>query len=208
MAMSYTSLVADKSTTGSIKSWMNYGKIDSEGVLEDAQAMIYERLRANSMIISDAFPIKVGASSLDAPDDFIEAILVKDLTNQFDLEERDIVLLEGMRSYTNAVLDSGDPAFYCQSDEALNFDCKTTTTWTAKVYYFSVPAALSASNPTNFITRRHPQLLRMACLATAARHNHDDDIFNREQKLLFIEIDEIMVNDEMARSAYVPVSGP
>jgi hypothetical protein len=206
--MSYTTLVAAKSEPGSIRSWMNYAKIDVEGVLEDAQAMIYNRLRVRDMKASDVLPVAVGAGSANLPDDFIEAILVRDITNNFDLDERDEKLLEGLRSYTNGVLDIGDPAYFADYDDALNFDCKTTTAWKMKLIYYQTPAPLSSSNPKNFLTRKYPQLLRMACLAVAARHNHDAEIFATEQKLLFIEIDELKVNNEMAGTSYEPVRGP
>lgn len=207
MPMSYTSLVADKSTPGSIKSWMNYGKIDSEGVLEDAQTMIYERLRVREMRVSDLFPVRVGAASIDVPDGFLDPILVRNITSGCDLQPRDEAMLEQMRTYTGTTLDSGAPAYYSIVDEAITFECRTSEAWTMKAVWYGMPDPLSASNDKNFLTRRYPHLLRMACLAVAARHNHDDDIFAREQKLLFIEIDEIGAKDEMSRSTHVPVEG-
>jgi hypothetical protein len=47
--VNYSTLVADKTVAGSIKRWVNYGQIDSETVLTEAQALIYSMLRAREM---------------------------------------------------------------------------------------------------------------------------------------------------------------
>jgi hypothetical protein len=205
MVMSYTTLVADKNTAGSIKSWLNYGKIDSEGVLEDAQAMIYERLRVREMKARDTANIKVGASSCDLPDGFLDPIKLTDITNDVRLIFKESDELEDMMSFTDGVLDSGDPAYFDVAEEVFNFDCKTTTAWTLRSLFYKTPDPLSASAPKNFLTTRYPHLLRMACIATGARFADDEAVFGREQKLLWAEIAEIAAGDEMARSSDVPV---
>lgn len=205
MAMTFTTLVADKSTSGSIKSWQNYSKLDSEGILEEAQAMIYGRLRVREMRTADQFTVRVGLSSIDVPDGFLDPILAWDITNDCEIVPKEESDLERMRSWTDGVLDTGDPAFYAVYDEAFQFDCKTTTLWKLRATFYKRPDYLATSNPTNWLTKRYPQLLRMACLATGARFAHDDEMFAREQQLLFREIDELSVGDEMARSTDVPV---
>lgn len=206
MPMTFTTLTGDKSVSGSIKSWQNYSKVDAEGVLEEAQAMIYARLRTREMKTSDLFPVRVGAGSLDLPDGYLEAIQLKNLTTGCRLAYRDEADVEDMRTYDDSgVLDTGDPSFYGEYDEAFQFECRTTTAWKMKALFYKQPDYLSSSNLKNFLTIRYPHMLRMACLATAARFAHDDDMFAREQKLLFNEIAEISAGDEMSRSTDVPV---
>lgn len=205
MPMSYTTLVADKTVSGSIKSWMNYGKIDSEGVLEEAQTMIYQRLRTREMRASDTLPVAVGKASIDLPDGFLEAISVRDITNGCRLRFKEEEQLEAMRTWTNGVLDDGDPAYYGLFEEAFQFDCKTTTAFTIRTVFYKQPDLLANSNKTNFLTKRYAHLLRMACIATGARFNDDEDRFVREQKLMFLAIDDLAINDEMARNTEQPV---
>jgi hypothetical protein len=205
MAMTFTILTGAKSVDGSIKSWMNYARVDAEGVLLEAETMIAERLRVREMRVSDTLPVSVGDSGIDLPDQFLDPIEVRDVTNDSDIEYRDPSDLERMRSWTAAVLDSGDPAYYAVFDEQFQFDCKTTTAWTLRTLFYQRPTPLSSSNKTNFLTTRYPHILRMACLATGARFNRDDETFAREQRLLFASIDEANAKDEMARSTYVPV---
>lgn len=205
MAMTFTTLTGAKSVDGSIKSWMNYARVDAEGVLLEAETMIAERLRVREMRASDSLPVRVGDSGIDLPDQFLDPIEARDITNDADIEYRDPSDLERMRSWTATVLDSGDPAFYSIFDEQYQFDCKTTTAWRLRVLFYQRPTPLSSSNKTNFLTIRYPHILRMACLATGARFAHDDEVFAREQRLLFASIDEANARDEMARSTYVPV---
>ena len=89
MTMSFTSLTADKTTVGSIKSWQNYSKMDAEGILEEAQSMIYMRLRCREMKTSDQFAVKAGAASYDLPEGFLDPIMVKDITNDVEIDYKD-----------------------------------------------------------------------------------------------------------------------
>jgi hypothetical protein len=203
--MSFATLTGAKSVDGSIKSWMNYSRIDAEGILEEAQAMIYGRLRVREMRASDQFTVRVGASSVDEPDGLLDAILFWDITNDVEICSKEDSDLERMRSWTDGVLDDGDPAYYALYDELINFDCKTTIQWRLRTLFYKQPDYLADSNPTNFLTKRYPHLLRMACLATGARFNDDEARFTREQQLLFAEISNIAVEDEMGRSTDVPV---
>lgn len=205
MAMTFTTLTGAKSADGSIKSWMNYARVDAEGVLLEAQTMIYERLRVREMRTADTFPVRVGDDAIDVPDRMLEPVLMWDVTNDCEIEYREQSDLEQLRSWTAGVLDDGDPSFYAVFGEQLNFDATTQTAWTLRASYFVQPDDLSSSRKTNFLTTRYPHMLRMACLATGARFNHDDEVFQREQRLLFASIEEVNAADEMGRSTYSPV---
>jgi hypothetical protein len=202
----YATLTADKSTGGSIKSWMNYSKIDPGSILEEAQTMIYERLRVREMATADTFPVRVGDDAIDVPDNFLAQIMLKDITNDCELDYRDQTDLERMRTWTDGALDEGDPAYFAVFDEMFQFNAKTRTAWTLRASFYQQPDLLSSSRRTNFLTKKYPHMLRMACLATGARFNDDDEKFAREQRLLFAAIDSVNVEDEMSRSTYVPVS--
>lgn len=82
-------------------------------------------------------------------------------------------------TYTANNLIASQPMSWAVWDEFLQFDAAfLDATQFRLMYYHSLPL-LSASNPTNFLTNRYPQLLRVACMASAAAFMKDD---NEEQK--------------------------
>ena len=48
-SMTYTSLIGDKNTAGSIARWVNYSKLDADQILQEAQALLYSMLRVREM---------------------------------------------------------------------------------------------------------------------------------------------------------------
>lgn len=199
MTMTFSILTGSKTTTGSVKSWQNYGKIDSEGVLGDAEAMIYQTLRVQQMRASENLTVGAGRSSIDLPDGFLDPLRFRNITDDCDLTLVSEDELERRRAWTSGVLDTSDPAYWGIYDEAIQFDCKATTAFTGRMLYFKQPDALSTSNEQNWVTRRYPHLLRMACLAVAARFSHDDDMYQREERLFMATAEQINAQDELAR---------
>lgn len=197
--MTFTTLVGLKTVSGSIKSWLNYGKVDSEGVLLEAETMIYQRLRVREMRASDTLTVGVGKASVDLPDGFLDPLKLRDITNDCKIRLKSEGKLEDLRTWTAGVLDSGDPAYYAIYDEQYQFDCRTTTAWRARALFYKQPDPLSTSNETSFLTTRYPHILRMACLATGARFANDDEVYAREQRLLEGKIDDLNAADEQSR---------
>lgn len=74
MAMSYTSLIGSKSTTGSIKAWVNYSLLDSVTVVDEAQSLLWSLLRTREMLTDFAFTMQVGQSYIDLPARFLDPI--------------------------------------------------------------------------------------------------------------------------------------
>jgi hypothetical protein len=64
--MTYDTLVAGKTTVGSIQYWINYARIDSDTVLTEAQATIFQRLRVREMRTLDS-SITVNAGDFAKP---------------------------------------------------------------------------------------------------------------------------------------------
>lgn len=207
---SYTILTGDKSVAGSIKNWVNYSKFDAGGVLADAQSLIYVKLRVREMRTTDSWNVAAGADYTDVPDGYLQTELMRNITAGEDVEEVDWTKLERMRTWDSATyaLDSGDPAYFGVSDEQFNFDVKTTTAWRLRLAFYQRLDPLAAGNPVNFLTEKYSHVLRMACLATAARFSKDDEVFVREQQLCYAEIERINAMDEMTRAGMsYPVTG-
>src|SRR3989442_1526289 len=74
MTMTYTSLTGGKTVPGSIMSWVNYAKLDIEQVLEEAQAVIFQRLRVREMRnLDSSIPVAPGDYQKPLPARFLEA---------------------------------------------------------------------------------------------------------------------------------------
>lgn len=74
MAMNYTTLVADKSTTGSIASWVNYSKLQPTVIVDEAQALLWSLLRTREMLTDMRFTLAVGGSQIALPARFLDPI--------------------------------------------------------------------------------------------------------------------------------------
>ncbi|WP_354158712.1 MULTISPECIES: hypothetical protein [unclassified Bradyrhizobium] len=76
-------------------------------------------------------------------------------------------------------LIAGTPTCWAIWDEYLQFDQAFDTATQFRLMCFKAPAPLSTLNPTNFLTTRYPQLLRVATQLWAASFMKDD---NEKQK--------------------------
>lgn len=74
MAMSYTSLVADKSAVGSIASWVNYALLQPTVIVDEAQSLLYSLLRTREMQTELNFAMQVGGASFTLPSRFLDPI--------------------------------------------------------------------------------------------------------------------------------------
>jgi hypothetical protein len=87
-------------------------------------------------------------------------------------------------SYTANQLISGQPIQWAVWDEFLQFDgAFDNATQFRLLCYKSLPL-LSASNPTNFLTNRYPQLVREAGMAAAASFMKDDNEYQKHTTML------------------------
>jgi hypothetical protein len=87
-------------------------------------------------------------------------------------------------TWTANKLISGSPSCWGVWDEQINFDTAFDQAAVCKLPYFRQPLLLSASNQSNFLTNRYPNLLRVACLASAAQFMKDDEEFNKNVQVL------------------------
>lgn len=76
MAMTYTSLVGPKGSTGSIANWAAYSesKLDLPTILDEAQSLIYQSLRVREMRTEFAFGIPENGSRYSLPSRFLDPI--------------------------------------------------------------------------------------------------------------------------------------
>src|SRR3984893_10670747 len=72
--MTYTSLVGDKNTAGSIARWVNYSKLDADQILQEAQALLYSMLRVREMRAHFNFNMAQGGDRIALPTGFLDPI--------------------------------------------------------------------------------------------------------------------------------------
>jgi hypothetical protein len=196
--MDYTTLVAGKTTVGSIQYWINHSEVPSDDVLKDAQAEIYARLRVREMRASSTLALVVGTSSLALPAGFLDPIAMKD-QYRCDVYLRSADELDGMRVLDSlGVLASGPIENYAIFDEALQFDMKSDVVANFSFLFFKQPDLLGSSNLTNFLTTRYPQLLRAAILKHAYAFRKSWEESKQYEAQLEKHFQTIEINDDLA----------
>src|SRR6185369_1635696 len=167
--MDYTSLVADENTAGSIKRAINWSRVDSVGILDEAQKWIYARLRVREMQSRADVTIALNATSAALPTGYLDPIKLSIPGYITRIRVTELDRWESLLPWNNdGTLQQNMPTRYCVFDELINFNSQSDAAYTAKFLHFKQPAVLSSGNPTNFLTNRYPTLLRRACLMFAA----------------------------------------
>jgi hypothetical protein len=190
--MDYNALVADANTTGSIKRAINWSRVDSVGILDEAQTWIYARLRVREMQSRADVTIALNATSATLPTRYLDPIKLSIPGYISRIRPTDLDRWESLLPWNqDGTLDQRMPTRYCVFDEVINFNSRSDAAYTAKFLHFKQPAALSASNTTNFLTTRYPTLLRRVCLMFAAEERKDRQIMNESETRALAMIDDI-----------------
>jgi hypothetical protein len=179
VAMSFATLTADKTAAGSIKRWCNVAELDAETVLEEAQALLFQTLRVREMRGEGTLSMSVGDSYKALPADFLDPILLKDITNNIDLDLNTESEIQRLRMFEDGVLVESIPDRYAIFSEAFQFPCKYDEAATLHLLYYKRPALLASGNQTNFLTNRFPHLLRAACMVGVADFMKDAEEYTK-----------------------------
>jgi len=94
-------------------------------------------------------------------------------------------------------LIAGMPNWYAIWDEAIHFDAAFTQQTLCKLLYYRSPTPLSSSVQTNFVTNRYPQLMRVACMASAADFMKDDAEYQKGMARLQAIVDRVSIENDM-----------
>src|ERR1700738_5318118 len=141
--MDYTTLIADKTTDGSIRRWVNHSDVDAVTVLTEAQALIFQSLRVREMrtVFSD-IAMAIGNSSTALPSGFLDPIALIDKTNNLRLRLRTEEFLSRLRQYDSGAPVSGTPQNFAIYGEALQFDLAYDAAATLSLIGFATPTPL------------------------------------------------------------------
>jgi len=74
MAMSWTSLTGAKTVAGSIAKWTGNTLLDTESIVDEAQALIYMAMRTREMRTAYHFTMTQGMSFIGLPARFLDPI--------------------------------------------------------------------------------------------------------------------------------------
>lgn len=195
--MDYATLIADKDTPGSIKSWVNYSKPPVADIVLDTEAYIYQRLRVREMMFTSTVTISSGASTATLPTRWLDPIAVYLRDPFYPLAHKTIGFILGARVYDESVLIEGIPNYYAVSDGTFQFDVKAEEALTLDVAYFASLVPLSTSS-TNFLTTRYPLLVRQACVAFAAWYMKDYEEMKNGLAIVDGMIDDIKSSDDLS----------
>ncbi|MBW3099257.1 phage adaptor protein [Pseudohoeflea coraliihabitans] len=196
--MDYTTLVAAETTQGSIKYWINYSRIDSAGILSEAQAWIYQRLRVRQMVEMASVSIASGASTASLPSDYLDPIHLGIPGTINEIRLTDPQRFRGLLGFdSDGSLPSGTPTRWADYDDTINLNSEADQAYTAKLVYYAEPTALSGANETNWLTDRYPMLLRNVCTMFAADARKDWALMERKQVQAMELISQIKAESDL-----------
>jgi len=119
-SMSYTSLVGDKNTAGSIARWVNYSKLDADQILQEAQSLIYSMLRVREMRTAFNFAMPQGQANIFVPPRFLDPIgKISFLGSGAKAEQRYPNFIQRRRTYTETSGTLGPNPFTTASGSPL-----------------------------------------------------------------------------------------
>lgn len=186
MGWTWNQLTGPKGTTGSVADWMNNSTIQpiTDALIQEATAWIYSRLRHWRMKtppISGA--LTLNSDNIAVPIDMIEPAVFRVVgnyaRNMVQKPEESVLAAWQYDGSGNRVPQQ--PRIYYFNQSYLAFDSPSDRAYPYILTYFQIPAALSNSNPTNFLTNFYPALLRCAIMSSAAEWAKDSGVGNYDR---------------------------
>lgn len=177
--MDYATLIADKTTKGSIAHAVNYssGKLAAEWIVEEAESWIYSRLRVREMLAVANGTIAIGASTIDLTSlDVLAPIIIRRYGSQ---DNGRIFILDPDHFEERTYFDDnndpvdGTPTTAMHIGDTLYLNAKPETAVKWRMAYFRKPPMLSISG-TNFLTKRYSSILMPVLRSYAYREMKDD----------------------------------
>ena len=170
--MDYATLVASKSTPGSIGDWCNDSRVVNSAtiIVDEAQDWIYQRLRHWRMMpppVTGTMPTTV--NYMTPPADMLEPNFLM-ITGVNRRIIRQVAYQEVMAAWTydsNGNLLVQMPRFYSFDQTFLQFDSVPDQAYPYAFLYYQMPARLSSSNTTNFLTTYCERLMRTVIMMHA-----------------------------------------
>ena len=117
--MTYTSLVGPKGATGSLANWVNYTKLDTATVLDEAQSLLFQFLRVREMRDEWTFGLDVGQCEIPLPARFLDPIgRLFDIKNGYPIRHKIETDVAQARAYDSSPAGDFDPAPFTTTDQS------------------------------------------------------------------------------------------
>lgn len=182
-SLSYSTLIADKSTDGSLANWLNHSSVQNSAgtIIAEAEAWIYRDLRHWRMVtsVTGAMTLNPGGQAsvtdyIPMPADYLEdRVFYITGTNYQKMTRKTIEEVIGNYGYDgNGFRIVQQPMQYFNDSANLLFDSPPDQAYPYLLYYYQQPAALATTN-INWVTQFYPRLLRTACCLGAAEFMKD-----------------------------------
>lgn len=174
--ISYSTLIADKNTDGSLARWLNHSSVqtDADTIISEAEAWIYRDLRHWRMKTRTTGSFIIGNDFIALPADYLEdkifyvtGIYQQKMTRK---TEEEVVANYGYDGNGNRI--NQQPMIYCNDQSSLLFDSPSDQTYPYLLWYYQQPASLMSTN-VNFLTQFYPRLVRTACCMMASEFMKD-----------------------------------
>lgn len=168
--MDYTTLIASRSTAGSLKNWINRDTIDPDTVLTEAQGLIYTTLRHWKMKAEATGTMTASSDYITLPSDFLDVRHKLRITgtSAATLSKGDETSVHDRYQYDGTgVRIVEQPQWWYISGTQAKFDTLPDQNYPYLLPYYQRPAALGTATTTNFLTTDLPRLLRTTCMLIA-----------------------------------------
>lgn len=175
MAVDYDTLTGSKTTVGSIMYLANHTDLPVENILIEAQALIYQSLRVQDMLVTAEVSIAEGDDHIAKPTRFlaVEWLMLDGAGRPLEYVHEGLL---NRRKDSNGDLWIGQPKRFALVNDQFEFDVQADDDYAGDICFYQQPANLSTgAGNTNFLTDRFPTLLTRACMAFAwAARNRAD----------------------------------
>ena len=177
--MDYNTLVASTSTAGSVARWINNSQIqgDVSTIIPEAESWIYRRLRHWRMLTPPVSgTLSIGTDQLTFPSDMLEPneLYLSGIWFARIPQKTELEVISNWSFDGNGNRIQTTPSIYYFNQSYIQFDTFADIAYPYVLTYYQQPAALSASNPTNFLTQYYPRMMRCALMAQACEWAKDN----------------------------------
>lgn len=178
--MDWDMLVGTTTTVGAVARWINSSQVvgDVPEIIVEAESWIYRRLRHWKMLTDPIDgTMTIGQDYVTSPTDLLEPFLLWTTGQYFQImpmKPPQEVITNWQYSGTSTNRVNQQPMIYYQAETTLRFDSPPNLAYDYNLIYFKQPAALSHSNPTNFLTDTYPRLMRCALMAAGCEFIKDN----------------------------------
>lgn len=195
----YTTLIAPRTTVGSIAYMINFDRIDSAGIVNKAEKFLYRKIRVREMLVIGAsITIELDANTADLPTGFLDPIHFGIPGYVPSLEYLDWERFRAELSHDqDGELPDNMPTRFAVDGTMLHFNSNADREYIGRLTYFGAPTPLVTTG-TNWLTNRYPDLLERACLMYALEERKEWNERNTVMGLIEKDLAEVKVENDLA----------